>query len=238
MSRRGIYPLLMLLTIFYSCFSNRNRIHSQRNLQSQTVAPTVNTPPLPTEVTRPVQIENAPTDIIRINNAATQTNSSAVNTHEPTITNFEPVPPTNNSANTTNNPSFLLTPLHDYIRTISTFIAYGTTGRTPTLVLNASGSENNNATSGNANNLNIDIEPINFDTFFGFPDAIFNDGLTKQEINRHTISYEYKPCLSTKRKRVKMEELETPAPSTSTATSTNENCSICLDRFNQNVQVR
>ena len=138
-----------------------------------------------------------------------------------------------NNNNVANNPSYLLTPLHDYIRTIGAFLALGTTGRSPTFVLNASGSENSNS---NNNGTPIDIEPLNFDTFFGFPENYFNDGLTKQEINRHTISYEYKPVVSAKRKRIKTEEIEGSIPSTSATLF--ENCSICLDKFNQNVQVR
>jgi len=84
--------------------------------------------------------------------------------------------------------------------------------------------------------VNVDLEPFNFDAFFGLPDSYFNDGLSKQEINRHTISYEYKPILPTKRKRIKTEEIDTP--STSAVTACNDNCSVCLDKFNPNVQVR
>lgn len=83
---------------------------------------------------------------------------------------------------------------------------------------------------------NIDLEALNFEALFGIPDGLFNTGLTKQEINRHTISYEYKSSMPVKRKRAKGDEGE--ASSSATSPTTNDNCSICLDKFNTSVQVR
>lgn len=83
---------------------------------------------------------------------------------------------------------------------------------------------------------NIDLEALNFEALFGIPEGLFNNGLTKQEINRHTISYEYKSSMPVKRKRTKGDEGE--ASSSATSPTTNDNCSICLDKFNTSVQVR
>uniref|UniRef100_A0A6P6Y203 RING-type E3 ubiquitin transferase n=1 Tax=Dermatophagoides pteronyssinus TaxID=6956 RepID=A0A6P6Y203_DERPT len=69
------------------------------------------------------------------------------------------------------------------------------------------------------------------------------NGLTKQEINRHTISYEYKPK---KRKRMKV-IVESNGSGECSRTSNNNQqnqacesdvCSICLDRFCVNIIVR
>lgn len=234
---------------YYSSRNNRAQAQN-RNPQAQTSttqaqtstvttsAPVTESAPDVIEFVGEEEVEESSSpQIIRINNAATQTSTNTASTTASSAT-------TTNASNSSNrSPSFLLTPLQDYIRTIGAFITYSHAGRTP-LLLNGgnnnstapTATNNNNNNNGNANNVNFDIEPFNFDAFFGLPDSYFNDGLTKQEINRHTISYEYKPALPVKRKRVKTEESD--AITTSAATCTNDNCSICLDKFNPNVQVR
>lgn len=83
------------------------------------------------------------------------------------------------------------------------------------------------------------VDHLNFEAIFGLDGNFFSNGLSKQDINRHTISYEYKASAPLKRKRMKTEDGEAAAPSAQTSTATaNDGCSICLDKLNPNVTVR
>lgn len=159
-------------------------------------------------------------NIIHINNAATQTiiNSNSVDDAGASVS-------VENNLNTN---SLFAQSYQDYLGSIGAYFTYSHVGRSQTFTPHRL---DDNGNLERRNPTTLAMEPINIDAFFGI-DLFQNDGLTKQEINRHTVSYEYKLIVPTKRKR------KTDKSSSLSSTSENENCSICLDKFNSNVHVR
>lgn len=81
---------------------------------------------------------------------------------------------------------------------------------------NSATNSHNSASSNNNNMANVDQ---NNAFFLAFSDMAF--GLSKQEIDRHTISYVYKPRKRKRMKSVSNEDHSSPS----------ESCSICLDQL-------
>lgn len=140
-------------------------------------------------------------------------------------------------------PSLVISPFHEYLQHLGAYISIGRTN--PAIVISdhnavVNGTFGNNSTenaSGENDQLHEAVEQLNFEALFGLNDSYFNNGLNKQEINRHTISYEYKVSSPVKRKRMKTENGEAALPA-QTSCATTDGCSICLDKLNPNVIVR
>lgn len=141
-------------------------------------------------------------------------------------------------------PSLVISPFHEYLQHLGAYISIGRNN--PAIVIsdhnagNATFGNNNTESpfaNGEAARIHEAVEQLNLEALFGINDSYFNNGLSKQEINRHTISYEYKVSSPVKRKRMKTEDGETALPA-QTSSATTDGCSVCLDKLNPNVVVR
>ena len=217
---------------------------TQTNNGNNVSTTTVTTPPMPTMAQRSFVISSLPST--SSNSTTTSNTATDLQLTGDNNTVYTPANTVTTNANTDAILSSAFEDFQNYMRSLTTIIEFrGVDGRraitsrpltafamtTEPNQTNASGSSNTAENNNIANNLNPHVAQIDHTDafFFAFSDMPF--GLTKQEINRHTISYVYKPR---KRKRMKSVSNDTEHSSSPPIDS----CSICLDHFSSCSLVR